>query len=71
MPKNTFYRQLSTVVVALFKRISNFNKVYLLPILFTPQIAFAEYGLNLPEGVTSVSRDIYSLHMLILILTTV
>ena len=26
---------------------------------------FAEYGLNMTEGVTSVSRDIYELHMLI------
>jgi len=65
MPKNTFYRQLSTAVVAMFKRVSNFRKMYLLPFLLTPQLAFAELGLNLPEGVTSVSRDIYSLHMLI------
>ncbi len=27
--------------------------------------AFAEYGLNMTEGVTSVSRDIYDLHMVI------
>ena len=63
MPKNTFYRQLMSLVVTLFNRVSNFHKVYLLPLLFTPQLAFAELGLNLPEGVTSVSRSIYSLHM--------
>ncbi|PWQ99230.1 cytochrome c oxidase subunit II [Leucothrix pacifica] len=28
-------------------------------------MAFAEYGLNLPEGVTPISRDIYGLHMTI------
>ncbi len=27
--------------------------------------AFAEYGLNMTEGVTSVSRDIYDLHMMV------
>jgi len=63
MPRNTFYRQLISLVVALFNRVLNFHKVYLLPLLFTPQLAFAEFGLNLPEGVTSVSRNIYSLHM--------
>lgn len=63
MPKNTFYRQLISLIVVLFNRVSNFHKVYLLPLLLTPQIAFAEFGLNLPEGVTSVSRSIYSLHM--------
>ena len=63
MPKNTFYRQLISLVVALLNRVSNFHKVYLLPLLFTPQLAFAEFGLNLPEGVTSVSRNIYGLHM--------
>lgn len=63
MPKNTFYSQLSSMVVVLLNRISNFHKVYLLPLLFTPQSAFAELGLNLPEGVTPVSRAIYGLHM--------
>jgi cytochrome c oxidase subunit 2 len=27
--------------------------------------AFAEYGVNMTEGVTSVSRDIYGLHMMV------
>jgi cytochrome c oxidase subunit 2 len=27
--------------------------------------AFAEYGLNMTEGVTSISRDIYGLHMMV------
>ncbi len=65
MPKNTFYRQLISLIVALFNRVSNFHKVYLLPLLFTPQLAFAELGLNLPEGVTPISRDIHGLHMTI------
>jgi len=63
MPKNTFYKQSISFVVALFNRVSIFNKAYLLPLLLMPQLAFAELGLNLPEGVTSISRDIYSLHM--------
>lgn len=65
MPKNTFYRQLISIVAALFNRVSNFHKVYLLPFLLTPQLAFAELGLNLPVGVTPISRDIYGLHMTI------
>lgn len=32
---------------------------------FIPSLSYAEFGLNLTEGVTSVSRDIYSLHMTI------
>lgn len=63
MPKNTFNKRLVSTVVAMFKRISHFNKVYLLPLLFMPQMAMAELGLNLPEGVTPVSREIYGLHM--------
>ena len=71
MPKNTFYKQLISLVVSLFNRVSNFHKVYLLPLLFTPQLAFAELGLNLPEGVTSVSRNIYGLHMKIFMVCVV
>ena len=63
MPKNIFNRQLSTLIVALFNRVSKLHKAYLLPLLLTPQLAFAELGMNLPEGVTSVSRNIYGLHM--------
>ena len=63
MPRNTFYKQLTSLIVTTFKRLTSFHKVYLLPLLFTPQLAFAEFGLNLPEGVTSVSRNIYGLHM--------
>ncbi|MEE9327724.1 MAG: cytochrome c oxidase subunit II [Cocleimonas sp.] len=40
-------------------------KYIFISLLLLPQLAQAEYGLNLPEGVTSISRDIYSLHMLI------
>jgi cytochrome c oxidase subunit 2 len=34
-------------------------------LLIAANSAFAEYGLNMPPGVTEVSRDVYSLHMLI------
>jgi len=47
------------------KRNLSLTKTILLSLILTPQLAQAEYGLNLPEGVTSISRDIYSLHMLI------
>ena len=40
-------------------------KILLLPLLAVPGMAFADYGLNLPEGVTPISRDIYGLHMTI------
>lgn len=40
-------------------------KLLILPLLAVPGLAFAEYGLNLPEGVTPISRDIYGLHMTI------
>ena len=71
MPKNTFLKQLVSLVVTLFIRVSKFHKVYLLPLLFTPQLALAEFGLNLPEGVTSVSRSIYELHTIIFIVCCV
>lgn len=40
-------------------------KILILPLLAVPSMAFADYGLNLPEGVTPISRDIYGLHMTI------
>lgn len=40
-------------------------KILILSLFAVPGLAFAEYGLNLPEGVTPISRDIYGLHMLI------
>lgn len=42
-----------------------FKSLSFLPIFFISHNAYAEFGLNLPEGVTSISRDIYGLHMLI------
>lgn len=39
--------------------------------LFWTSVSLAEYGLNLPEGVTSISKDIYDLHMLIFIICVV
>ena len=40
-------------------------KAIILPLVTVPGLAFAEYGLNLPKGVTPISRDIYGLHMTI------
>ena len=54
-----------SILISLFNNILKLPKVYLLIILLSPQFAFAEYGLNLPEGVTSVSKNIYGLHMTI------
>ncbi len=61
----SYIKQLTTIVTSFIKKIKNVSKFYLLPLFLAPQIAFAEFGLNLTEGVTSVSRDIYGLHMLI------
>lgn len=47
------------------KKIFTSPKYILISLLLIPQLVQAEYGLNLPEGVTSISRDIYGLHMLI------
>jgi len=44
---------------------STLFKILILPLLAVPGLAFAEYGLNMPEGVTPISRDIYGLHMTI------
>ncbi|MGF1642402.1 MAG: hypothetical protein ACFCUJ_02090, partial [Thiotrichales bacterium] len=33
--------------------------------LTTTPAALAQYGLNMPVGVTQISRDVYDLHMLI------
>lgn len=65
MPKHTLSKQLVSIVVAFITRVTNFRKAYLLPLLLIPQLSFAERELNLNEGVTSVSRSIYDLHMLI------
>ena len=44
---------------------STLFKILTLTLLAVPGLAFAEYGLNMPEGVTPISRDIYGLHMTI------
>ncbi|WP_299877756.1 cytochrome c oxidase subunit II [uncultured Cocleimonas sp.] len=61
----SYFMKLTTIVNSFLNKIKNISNLYLLPLFFTPQLAFAEFGLNLTEGVTSVSRDIYGLHMLI------
>ena len=40
-------------------------KTLTLSLLLVPGLVFADFGLNLPEGVTPISRDIYGLHMTI------
>ncbi len=57
--------QLTAQVFTLLRKRSILPKISLLPLLLFPQFAQAEFGFNLPKGVTSVSRDIYGLHMLI------
>ena len=48
------------------KKVSFFFKsLSFLPLFFISHSAYAEFGFNLPEGVTPISRDIYGLHMLI------
>lgn len=39
--------------------------------LFLSPLAYAEYGLNFPELVTPIARDIYDVHMLTMSVTTV
>jgi cytochrome c oxidase subunit 2 len=71
MPGKNTYNYLSylnkftSIVTKFIKSIIQLPRLYLFPLLLIPQFAFAEYGLNLPEGVTPISRDIYGLHMLI------
>lgn len=47
---------------------AHMRKVFfvLIPLLLWSGSAFADYGLNMTEGVSSFSREVYSLHMLIL-----
>lgn len=65
MPQITFLRRFSCFVQALLNRASQLHKAYLIPLLLAPQFAFAELGMNLPEGVTPVSKEIHGLHMII------
>ncbi len=75
---NTFLSKLLTCyrsakVVVYHSKKQSISKLYpfiFLPLLFISSFlpssaAFAEYGYNLPEGVTPVSRNIYGLHMII------
>jgi len=68
LSSNTIYHQLQKRYLSFLKRLvnlTNITKTSLLLLFISPQLAFAELGFNLPEGVTSVSRNIYGLHMLI------
>lgn len=47
-----------------------FHSVLALFLALAPLSAMAEYGLNLTEGVTSISKEVYDLHMLALWMVT-
>ena len=49
---------------------SSFHKI-LLALLLTPLSALAEWGLNMTQGVTPISKEIYSMHMVSLWVVTV
>ena len=40
-------------------------------LMLGPAVAFADYELNLMQGVTQISRDVYDLHMLVLWICTI
>ena len=40
-------------------------------LVFIPGLVFADYKLNMPQSVTSVGKDIYDLHMLVLWISTI
>lgn len=68
LSSNTIYHQLQKRYLSFLKRLvnlTNITKTSLLLLFISPQLSFAEFGMNLPEGVTPVSRNIYGLHMLI------
>ena len=60
--KHFYYHSLFT---SLLKKLLSLPLAFIYFLLLIPQLAQAEYGINLPEGVTSVSRNIYGLHMMI------
>jgi cytochrome c oxidase subunit 2 len=51
--------------ISRIKKKLSLSKTIISSLFLIPQLVQAEYGLNLPEGVTPISRDIYGLHMLI------
>ena len=53
------------------RKINRLFSLVIATLLFIPNIAFAEFKLNLTEGVTSISRDAYDLHMLVLWIVTI
>lgn len=40
-------------------------------LVLIPGVVFADYGLNIPETVTSVGKEVYDLHMLVLWISTI
>ena len=65
LARANFYTSCSPTITTTKNKIPVLITTFLLSLLVTPQVAYAEYGYNLPEGVTSVSRNIYGLHMTI------
>ncbi len=51
--------------ISYLRKSLSLTKTILFSLILTPQLVHAEYEINLPKGVTSISRDIYGLHMLI------
>jgi len=65
LARANFYTSCSPTITTTKNKIPVLITTFLLSLLVSPQVAYAEYGYNLPEGVTSVSRNIYGLHMTI------
>jgi cytochrome c oxidase subunit 2 len=45
-------------------------QIFICAVVITPGMVLAEYDLNMTRGVTSVSREIYGLHMLAFIMVS-
>ena len=53
------------------KIVANFATIFLIfALTIFPSVATADYDLNMPRGITSISREVYDLHMLALWMVT-
>ena len=53
------------------RKINKLFSLIITTLLLSPNIAFADLKLNMTQGVTSISQDVYSLHMLVLWIVTI
>ena len=53
------------------RKINRLFSLIIATLLLIPNIAFAELKLNMTEGVTSISQEVYDLHMLVLWIVTI